>query len=314
MNPSYLVRLLLLSSASFFLVQLIIAALIALVAPAAIRYTDTMRPQRAARFLLALRLLPAVFSALAVAALCFPSYLLFEPHVAGEEVGIACLCAAILGAFVCSVALYRALSALIRSRLYLRGCAGLESRVDGETVWIVPENAGVAMAGIVHPRLLISKRAMNEFSADELAVALRHEHAHRLSRDNFKRLLILLAPPIFSPLCALEQAWAKFAEWAADDRATEGDADRSLSLAAALVRVARLQSGVQMPALVTSLVETDEDLTLRVNRLLHPSPVSKPSIRAEAIALAGIAFLIGAVATNQGSLRFVHQLLERMLD
>jgi beta-lactamase regulating signal transducer with metallopeptidase domain len=314
MNPSYFVRLLLLSSASFFLVQFVIAALAALVAPMAIRCTDTMRPQRAARLLLTLRLLPAVISALAVMALCFPSYFLFEPRTAGEEVGIACLCAAILGAFVCSVALYKALSALIRSRLYLRRCAGLESRVDGDTVWIVPENAGVALAGIAHPRLLISERAMKELSGDELAVALMHEHAHRESRDNLKRLLILLAPPIFSPLRTLEQAWAKCAEWAADDRATEGDADRSLALAAALVRVARLQSGVRMPALVTSLVEADEDLTLRVNRLLYPSPVSNPSIRAEAIALAGIAFLIGALATNLSSLRFVHRLLERMLD
>ncbi len=314
MNPSYLVRLLLLSSALFFLVQLAVGALVALVAPIAIRRAETMRPQGAARFLLTLRLLPAMFSALAVVALCLPSYFLFEPRSAGEEVGIACFCAATLGLFVCCAALYRAGSAWLRTSLYLRRSAGIESRIEGETVWIVPANAGVALAGIVRPRLLISAEALKELSADQLALALRHERAHRVSFDNFKRLLILLAPPFFPRLRALEHAWAKYAEWAADDRATEGNAERSLDLAATLVRVARLQAGVRMPALVTSLVEAGEDLSQRVNRLLNPSATADASVRGEAIALAGIAFLIAAIATNQASLRIVHYLLEHMLD
>ena len=49
MTPSYLVRLLLLSSASFFLVQLVAGMLIARMAPAAVRRAGTMRPRRAAR-------------------------------------------------------------------------------------------------------------------------------------------------------------------------------------------------------------------------------------------------------------------------
>jgi beta-lactamase regulating signal transducer with metallopeptidase domain len=306
--------LLLLSSALFFLVQLVIGALVALVAPIAIRRAETLPPRRAARFLLTLRLLPAVFSALAVVALCLPSYFLFEPRSAGEEVGIACVCAAILGLFVCCSALYRAGSALLRSSLYLRRSAAIKSCIEGETVWIVPANAGVALAGIARPRILISAEALKELSADQLTLALRHERAHRVSLDNFKRLLILLAPPFFSRLRALEQAWAKCAEWAADDRATEENADRCLALAAALVRVARLQTGVRMPALVTSLVEADEDLSQRVNRLLNPTLTADTSVRGEAIALAGIAFLIAAIATNQASLRIVHYLLERMLD
>jgi beta-lactamase regulating signal transducer with metallopeptidase domain len=225
-----------------------------------------------------------------------------------------CLFAAILGVLVCCSSLYRAGTALLQSSLYLRRSAGVESRIEGETVWIVPTNAGVALAGIVRPRLLISAEALKELSADQLTLALRHEHAHRVSFDNFKRLLILLAPPFFSRLRALEQAWAKYAEWAADDRATEGNAERSLDLAAALVRVARLQAGVRMPALVTSLVEADEDLSQRVNRLLNPSLTADTSVRGEAIALAAIAFLITAIATNQASLRIVHYLLERMVD
>ncbi len=309
--PSYFGRLLLLSAASLFLVQFVVAALVALGAPAAVRRATTMRPQSAARFLLSLRLLPAAFSALVVALLCVPSYLRFEPRAAEEEVGFLCLAAAILGAILCVAAILRTVGALIRSSLYVRKCGGLPSSLEGEQVWIVKQSAGLALAGIFNPRLLISEDAMRQLSRDQLAVALEHERAHREFRDNLKRLLILLAP--FPGLGALEQAWAKNAEWAADDQATGGDPDRSAALAEALVRVARLQAGVRMPPLVTSLVEADENLAQRVDRLLE-SPAYRSNRRGGTIALSLAAVLIFSIALNPASLRVVHHLLERLLD
>jgi len=314
MIPSYLGRLLLLSSASFFLVQLIAGALIALIAPTAVRRTGTMRPQRAAGFLLTLRLLPAAFSALVVVALCVPSYLRFEPRVAEEEVGLACLAAAIFGAVLCAAAISRTLGALIRCSFYIRQCGGRESCVNGERVWIVKQSAGLALAGILNPRLLISEAAIRELSRDQLSVALRHENAHRASRDNLKRLLMLLAPSIFPGSRLLEQAWTKCAEWSADDQATAGDANQSAILAEALIRVARLQMGTRMPPLVASLVEADEDLSRRVDRLLEAAPVREPKIPPAPIALLGLAALILYVSINPSSLRVVHTLLERLLD
>jgi beta-lactamase regulating signal transducer with metallopeptidase domain len=309
MMPSYFVRLLLLSSATFFIVQLLLTAIVACIAPAAIRRARTMSPRPAARFLLTLRLLPAAFSMIAVVALCVPSYLRFEPRIAAEEVGIACLAAAILGALIGAIAICRTVLAQLRSSRYQRD--GLKSNIEGETVWIVPQSAGLALAGIVRPRLLISEVAFSELSGDQLAVALLHEHAHRASRDNLKRLLILLAPEIFPRLRSLEHEWAKYAEWAADDRAAEGNPDRPVALAETLVRVARLQSSIAMPPLVTSLVEADEDLSQRVERLLQPAPVSEPSFRYELLALSSAACLIFAFALN---LRVVHGLLEYIYD
>jgi len=313
MTPSYLGRLMLLAGASFFLLQLALGSLIAFVAPAAIRRSGTMRPHRAAGFLLTLRLLPAAFSAIIVAVLCVPSYLRFEPRFTKEEVGSVCMAAAFSGALLCAAAIARTFGALIRSALYIRRCGGVESRVEGEKVWIIPHSAGLALAGILQPRLLISADAMRLLTRDQLAVALRHERAHRASRDNLKRLLMLLAPRIFPRLRLLEQEWAKCAEWAADDRAAEGNADRSAALAEALVRVARLQAGIGMPPLVTSLVEADEDLSQRVDRLLE-APVYRSDPRAGGIALAAGAILICSIAIAPAMLRIVHQLLERLLD
>jgi Zn-dependent protease with chaperone function len=311
MTPSYVSRLLLLSAGSFFLVWMAAAALVSWIAPVAIRRAGFMRPRRAARLLLALRLLPAALAATIVALLCVPSYLRFEPHIPTEEAGFACLAAAILGVAICAFAIYKAGSALLLSSIFLRRCGGRESLVAGEKAWIVADGAGLALAGIVHPRLLISERALEDLSADQLALALRHEHAHRASRDNLKRLLIQLAPAVFPRLRTLEDAWVRFAEWAADDQATERDPERSATLAAALVCVARLQSDIALPPLVTSLVAADEDLAHRVDRLLDTPVLREPNRGFEAIAFGSTALLIGLLAMN---LRIVHILLENLLD
>lgn len=312
MTASYLVRLLLLSSAVFFALAVLLGSLVALLVPAALRRAEKMPPVRAAGFVLALRFLPTAIAAVAVVAFCLPAYLLFEPPAGGEEIGFACLSAAILGAWLGGGALYQALHALASSSRFLRNCAGRESTFDCQTVWVLPGNGVLALAGILRPRLLISSQALEQLSSGELAVVLRHENAHLRSRDNLKRLLIRLAPPVFSRLRELEKAWAKYAEWAADDRAVDGDAEQSATLAAALVRVARLQANVIVPPLVASLVEANEDLSTRVNRLLDPSPVRDLTFHSVWLVMAAAA--CAAIAMNPVCLRLVHRLLEHLLD
>src|SRR5580698_11330754 len=112
MTPSYFTRLLLLSSAVFFLLQVAIAAIVAWLTPNALRRATSMAPRHAARFLLMLRLLPTALSALVVAILCVPGYLLFEPRAASEEVSIACAAAAFFGAAILASAVYNAIAAL----------------------------------------------------------------------------------------------------------------------------------------------------------------------------------------------------------
>ena len=325
MTGSYLFRLLCLSMASFFLVHLALAAALSLLAPAAIRLSERFRPQLAARLLLLLRLAPTGLSLLMVAGLLAPSYLWLEPRGAPEPIGWACLAAAALGLAVWSLSIARTLRAAGRSLRHIRRCqrTARKTYLRGETapVWLMEGPAPLVMlAGVLHSHLVISRRVVSALSGDQLAAVLRHERAHSRSRDNFKRLLVLMAPgilPFFHGFSRLEQAWARVTEWAADDFAVAGDTHRSLTLAAALVRVARLGKVPAPPVLVTSLMPNGVDLSARVDRLLHfvPTP-SKPGGVARLLS-GGAGLLLGAsvvaLMAQPVALHTAHEFLEALI-
>lgn len=325
MSPSYLVRLLWLCLASFFILNATLVLIVRTFSSSALRIADTMQPRAAARFLLALRLLPSGLSALFVTTLCVPSYLWLEPSGAIEHVGAFCAALGLIGAATWSVTLARSGRALVSSLRYHSSAdsAGQETSIFEKTspAVVVEEDAPLlAMSGLFHARLFISRGVLSVLSADELDAALAHENVHRISRDNAKRFLLLLAPDIFPflrPLRALERNWAKFTEWAADDQATAGDPRRALSLAAALVHVARMGAAPRLPFLSTSLLACDRDLSARVNRLLRIAPSAPARSRHYQVLLrmGGLLFASGfaALLSFPVTLTAVHELLERFL-
>jgi Zn-dependent protease with chaperone function len=300
----YFWRLVCLALASFFLIHLALAVVVRCATPWAVRMAERARPQAAARWLLALRLAPSGFALLMVAALCIPSYLWLEPIYTTENVGLGCILASFCGIAVWIAAAARALRSSVRSRRFVRSC----------------QNGGtplIALAGIIHPRLVISPEVVSALSPEQLDAALRHEEAHRISRDNLKRLLVLLSPgllPGVNGFGALERGWARFTEWAADDRAVAGSPERSLWLAAALVRVARL--GGATPVMMTSLLGDRADLATRVDRLLRGAAMvektgsSKPALAAIVAAVLACA---AAAILQPATLSTVHRLLERLV-
>lgn len=321
----YMGRLLCLSLACFFLAHLALGLVIYLAAPAAIRIAERMRPRRAAGVVLALRMAPLGFGAFLVAGLCIPSYLQLEPDTAAEPVGFACLAAALLGVAIWAISIARALRAILRSLRYVRHCerAASKTRVAGSRapVWVVDGMAPlVALLGLVRPRLVISRPVLKALSADQLAAALRHERAHQKSRDNLKRLAVLLAPdlvPFVRGFGALERAWARFAEWAADDQAVGGNPRVSLSLAAALVRVARMSEGAQSSCLVSTLLANGGDLSARVDRLLLAASGCAQPESASPVMFVGTVFVLAAgvagVVMQPGLLSSVHRMLEHLV-
>jgi Zn-dependent protease with chaperone function len=315
----YLLRLLCLCLASFFVVNATLGLILSVSSRRILRMAEKMRPRSAARLLFLLRLLPVALGITAVLVLCVPSYLLLEPKAAPERVGTACLIAAAIGALVWLVSLIRASLAVAASRRCKESWqrAGVEK--TGKLI-VESDAPLLALAGLFRPRLIISQGVLQALSPDELGVALLHENAHRRSRDNWKRLLLLLAPaplPFVSPFSPLEQAWAKFREWAADDEAVQGDSNRALSLASALLRVARMGTGPQLSFLHTSLLAGDRELSQRVERLLHveaprPEPLtSRRFCTASAAILASVS--LATLALCPAALYSVHRLLEQFL-
>jgi Zn-dependent protease with chaperone function len=321
----YALRLLCLCLASFFLVNAAAGLATALASRAAVRMAESMRPRSAARFLFAARVLPSALGVGAVLALCVPSYLWLEPQASSERIGSACLTFALLGAAGWFGSIARVARALAASARFSRAWrqARCEILLPGESskALIIEKDAPLlALVGVFRPRLVVSQPVLRSLSAEELHLALQHENAHRISRDNLKRLFLLLAPaplPFFRGFCSLERCWAKFSEWAADDEAVRGDAHRALSLAAALLRVARMGAAPRLSFLHTSLCAGNHELSARVDRLLCIQPLqARPLSRARSLAIdsgLGMAVCITLLLAWPATLSSVHRLLELFL-
>ena len=322
---SYLLRLLCLCFASFFVLNAALTALVRAGSKFALAFCAKRSPRAAAHFLFALRVLPAAVAALFVLLLCVPSYLWLEPAITGEQVGVLCGLCGILAIAALSLSVTHSARALLASVRFNRFCVSRahDLHVSGQDspVLVVENEAPIlAMSGLLRPRLLISRGILETLGPEEMDAALRHERAHCVSRDNLKRLAFSLTPdvlPFTNSLRTLEQHWSRYTEWAADDRAAAGDSQRALSLASALLRVARLGAAPNLPLLSTSLLACDHDLSARVARLLRPAPGRQPhsAPRASILAASAVfaAAVVAALAYSPAALASIHNLLERFL-
>ena len=320
MTVPYLARLACLSLACYFLLHTILGAAVWAFSGRVVGAVERMRPRDAARLVLALRLLPPIAALVAVAALCIPSFLLLEPSETVEAAGIGCLLAAVLAASLWVVSLARAVRAALQSRRYVRLCGRVARPLrmrNAPPIWVVDSPAPLlALAGVARPAVVISRAMMQALESDQLAAALAHEAEHRRSRDNFKRLVMLALPEILPGVrafAALERAWVRISEWAADEAAAAGDPRKRLALADALVRTARL-GGAPRPAgpLSTTLLDDPAELQMRIARLLdEPAcPVAGPKCWTT-LALAAVALAL--IAIQPGTLYSVHWLLEGLM-
>lgn len=326
MTLPYNIRLLCLCFATFFVVHAAVWMMVRAITPAGLRIAETMRPRMASRLLFALRVAPASVALFLVAGFCVPSYICLEPDIASERVRLTFLLAAAAGTAVWLVSLLRGLFSVVRTQQYMRLCSqGAHSGEVGpseEEMLIVDDTAAImAVAGIVHPRLLVSQSVMDALSEEQREAAFRHEAAHRTSRDNLKKLLFLLSPdvlPFVSGASDLDRAWSKFTEWAADDEAVDGNQERALSLASALVRVAKLGVHPSPAYLLSSLVDDDRELEVRVNRLLREPAYAEKPLQPIVAFTRNAALVIGSIAGTlllwPGSLGGVHRLLEHLVQ
>jgi hypothetical protein len=320
MIASYSIRLAILCLASFFLIHLVIGLLSLGLFSRIARAAASMRPQQASRILILLRLGPAFLSLLLVLTACLPSYLRYEENHASEEIGLLCLVPACLSFLICLTAFVRAMRAVIQSSsLSYTVCAAKDS-----TSWHLASETSklpsFGLVGLLKPKVVVSPRVLDTLTPEQFQAALEHERAHHSSADNLKRLLILLAPelvPFLRSFRALEDQWDQYAELAADDFATRGNPDRSIALAEALIRLARLDGDLAQPPLVSGLFAAREGLAVRIERLLRFDPVAEPNARfptffwlAPSLFLVGSASLFPQLQVFHG----VYRLLELLLQ
>jgi beta-lactamase regulating signal transducer with metallopeptidase domain len=270
------------------------------IALASMRATSARRPSAGA--LLALRLLPAALSAFFVVAVFLPAHLLYEPAEADESFGIGLLLMATMGLMLIGRSILRA-ARVLRTDLRL---AAITTRIAERTeiaIFEVTGLAGVSLAGILRPKILIGSAALAELTPAELDVAISHELAHRRSRDNFKRFLICCAPDVFGLLPAarrLEDRWDAETECQADADAVAGDDRRAVMLASALVKVARLTRPAAIsPSPAWSGFHVAALLETRVKRLVggetsvrRPGAALWPSIAIAAVAVPAAAWML----------------------
>lgn len=326
MTLPYVVRLLCLCLTCFFLIDLLLVFMASAIAPVAIRLAERMKPCSAANFVLGMRLMPFGFALVLVAGLCVPSYLRLEPHGIAEPVGFACVTAASLAIGICAGSLGRAMGAVRRSHRYVQECRRMAHHVlnaeYGAPAFILDTaRPYFSLAGLFRPRLVISSEVLSTLSIQQLKAALNHERAHQLSRDNLKRLLLILTPgimPFLEGFGMLERAWAKFSEWAADDRATGGDAEQSLSLAEALICLSRLSAAPPAPSpLVASLLAESSDIPARIERLLGSASTREASPDTVWIAAGPGTMIVFAVVlaflVRHTTLLSVHAALEHLI-
>jgi Zn-dependent protease with chaperone function len=301
MMGDYGLRLACFCLASFFAVQLAAGLFLRLVARWLAPAAERMSPRVAVRVLLAMRCAPMALGLFVMVAVCVPSYLWFEPGDTVEELGAACVAAAVLGAAVLTMSLLHGIRQVITSRRCVREFGN---------------RPVIAITGFLRPRLFISPIVKEALSAEQLDAAMLHERAHVAAQDNLKRLLLAFTPgllPGVNGFAAIERRWARLTEWAADDDAVAGDPDRALALAAALVRVARL--GAVAAPLTSSILDMDgDDLTQRVDRLLHPvEPVRRRGSAVAASMAAVVMMALIAFVLRPATLESAHDLLERLV-
>jgi len=322
MMAPYLLRLLCLSLAVFFAIHLAVGVLVMLAARPMVRAARRLRPGAAARMLLAMRLLPAALGILVVVGICVPSYLWLEPEFSREEIGAGCLAAAVLGGLLWIHSAVRGVRGLMRAARHSGECMRL-GRPAGLAgcavpVWVLDTQAPVfALVGVFRSGVVVSDAVVSRLTTAQLGAALRHEEAHLRARDNLKRLVLLLTPGLLPGLHGfqeLERGWARFIEWSADDEAVAGDNQRSLSLAAALVRMARLGGSTPAPLTATFVSDCGE-VSVRVDRLLSPASTAPlPDVRPAMVA-AGVAVGVGVMACmlHPATLAYAHRIIEEVI-
>jgi beta-lactamase regulating signal transducer with metallopeptidase domain len=231
--------------------------------------------RRCADLLFVLRVVPFVVAAGATIALAVPSFLLLEPRAVDEPMGAVPVVLGFCGMAVILAGIGKAAAALVRaSRTVARwssearviGSSALDSSGSVSVLRVSGTAPPLTAAGILRPRVWLSRAAEFVLTERELRSALRHEIVHVRRQDNLRKLILRVVA--FPGMAELESAWREATEMAADDAAVSS-ASEALDLAAAVIKLSRLAPLEARAELTTALVHSPaESVNTRVERLI----------------------------------------------
>jgi len=247
------------------------------------------------RGLFALRMLPSLGALFLTWSVVMPAFSIKEPSRAAEPVGPLLLLMVAFALVTLGAGCLRGWRACLATTRLLRDCGPgyPRFRVAGRDVEIIDlPGIMVAVVGAWRPRIVAATRVLEACSREELDAVIEHEAAHILSHDNLKLLLLLSSPDLLASMPAGEELiarWRAAAEFEADAVATAQDPLTRVTLASALIKVARLSGAQRRPAALSMPIVVD-DVDGRVRRLLAPLPAANTLL--PAVSIAALALLV----------------------
>ncbi|MEN9577483.1 MAG: hypothetical protein RJA70_492 [Pseudomonadota bacterium] len=317
----------------FLLAGLAFLALGTLASAALVRLCRTKlsrwEPRSRHRALVGLAALPVLTALALVFAVSLPSIIaLIVPgldHCAEHDHGHAHLCfihlpkvgihlGLMLGLlFLLSYAVLRALFAASSIARALRVVASLARTSEQRPelgISLIESSLPVCLAaGLLRPRVLVSRGLFNSLTRTERAVVIAHEQAHVRRRDAFVACLVRAFAVVHLPqvACWLVNEVEIAAEQACDEAAALAVGDR-LAVAAAILRVERaLQGGASAPSTQVAAAFGARAVTRRVEALLS-DPTPPQSLRALTVAASVALGSVLLLATE------LHHLTESVLS
>ena len=268
-----------------------------------------------------IRMLPAITALAFVIALFVPSYWRFEPREAIEAFDITLTICGLVAAGIIAVSTYRGAvvwrAAVRRTRVWMQSAR--PTVLPGTTIpafEIDSDMPILALAGILRPRLLVTRGLLAALTPEELEASVAHEIGHSHARDNLKRLLMRSAPDLFgftTAARAIERRWAAASEHRADRIDAQAPAARC-ALAAALVKVARLTPSTPALGEPISTLIGGGDIASRVRKLLDDGVATTTvATKTRGVLVTLSVALVAATVLYAPTLRAVHEATETLV-
>lgn len=271
----------------------------------------------------ALRMLPTAAATFFVLFVFLPGFLYLEPRNTDETVGPLMLGIAAIPTLLIVLGATRAVICCFRTRSFVKHWSSRGERLqlpaDSTLAYSIDSDFPiVTLAGVLRPRLFLSRQVLSSCTTMELTAVLSHERAHRENLDNLKRLLIRSCPDFLSITSlakSFEHEWCEASELAADETAAGPSIGIRAELAAALVKIARLAVGRSFPYNVPAGAFHDGgSIDQRIRRLLNSSATSFGKRGRARWAGIGLAiFLLFSLALELNVLIEVHRLTEAVV-